>query len=180
MPWKNGGGVTLEIATDPVEADLDSFLWRLSLAHVSRDGPFSRFAGVDRTLTVLSGEGMDLFMPGTETQRLTRDSPPFAFSGDFAVDAALIDGRIEDFNVMSRRGRASHRVERRLISGTTAIACSTSVAFALALAPVTLQGYSCQPFDGCLDTRDGFRILEAEAAEPAEVLLVQISITAAI
>ena len=31
-PWKNGGGVTTELATDPPGAALDAFNWRLSLA----------------------------------------------------------------------------------------------------------------------------------------------------
>ena len=36
-------------------SSLDDFDWRLSLAQVDRDGPFSRFDNVDRTLVLLSG-----------------------------------------------------------------------------------------------------------------------------
>ncbi|CAB3752768.1 Protein Ves [Paraburkholderia solisilvae] len=57
-PWKNGGGVTREIAAYPHAAGYDTFIWRVSLADVEQAGPFSRFAGVDRTLVLLSGAGM--------------------------------------------------------------------------------------------------------------------------
>ncbi|MBV9975040.1 MAG: HutD family protein, partial [Hyphomicrobiales bacterium] len=50
MPWKNGGGETTEIIASPEGAGLDEFDWRISMARVATDGPFSRFAGVDRTL----------------------------------------------------------------------------------------------------------------------------------
>ena len=60
MPWKNGGGVTTEIAVFPANAGLEDFEWRLSMATVASDGPFSLFAGIDRTLAVLEGEGLVL------------------------------------------------------------------------------------------------------------------------
>ena len=50
MPWKNGGGETAEIAVSPPGAALDDFDWRLSMARVETDGPFSAFPGIDRTL----------------------------------------------------------------------------------------------------------------------------------
>ena len=62
--WKNGGGVTREIVASPEGAPLDAFDWRVSLADVSADGPFSSFPGVDRTLTVVEGAGMDLMVGG--------------------------------------------------------------------------------------------------------------------
>ena len=49
MPWKNGGGVTTEIAKDGSEP----FLWRASRAQVASDGPFSYFPGYDRILIIL-------------------------------------------------------------------------------------------------------------------------------
>ncbi|MEC4600651.1 HutD family protein, partial [Burkholderia vietnamiensis] len=42
-PWKNGGGVTREIAAYPPGAALDAFAWRVSVADVGAGGPFSRF-----------------------------------------------------------------------------------------------------------------------------------------
>src|SRR5512147_1621544 len=63
MPWKNGGGRTTEIAAAPRGADLAGFTWRISVAELERDGPFSAFPGVDRTLVLLAGNGMRLTGP---------------------------------------------------------------------------------------------------------------------
>src|SRR5690348_16103916 len=60
MPWKNGGGETVEVTIAPEGASLDAFDWRVSMARVASSGPFSRFPGVDRTLAVLAGGGMRL------------------------------------------------------------------------------------------------------------------------
>ena len=38
-PWKNGGGVTREVAKSPSQAPF----WRLSIANVDQEGPFSSF-----------------------------------------------------------------------------------------------------------------------------------------
>lgn len=108
-PWKNGGGTTAEIAVHPPEADLDSFDWRLSMADVASDGPFSGFPGVDRTLTLIEGPGLDLFIAG-EARRLDSGHPICAFPGEAPTTARLLDGPIRDFNVMTRRSRLRHSV----------------------------------------------------------------------
>lgn len=111
MPWKNGGGETAEIAVSPAAATLDDLDWRLSMARVTSDGPFSTFASVDRTLTILEGGGLRLTVGG-ETHVLTRESPPLAFPADVATDSRLLAGPVTDLNVMTRRGRFAHSVER--------------------------------------------------------------------
>jgi len=132
MPWKNGGGTTTEIAVSPDGAGLDEFDWRVSMARVEGSGPFSSFAGIDRTLSVLEGEGIVLDVAGRPAVRLTPVSAPFAFPADLPTSAALIGGPITDLNVMTRRGRTLHSVERVAISqpvdvatgiGSTLILC---------------------------------------------------------
>ena len=105
MPWKNGGGRTTEIAAFPPGATLDTFLWRVSLADVASDGPFSPFPGVDRTIVLLDGAGMRL-RTGPRDLELTTPFAPHDFSGDEAIDCTLLAGPVRDFNVMFRRGRA--------------------------------------------------------------------------
>lgn len=112
MPWKNGKGITTEIAVSPEGSSLSDFDWRVSMAQVGADGPFSAFAGLDRTLSVLTGHGIRLAFSDGETVALDATSPPFAFAADRAVDGLLIDGPIIDLNVMSRRGAWTHSVER--------------------------------------------------------------------
>jgi environmental stress-induced protein Ves len=112
MPWKNGGGETVEIAVEPAGASLYAFDWRVSMAHVAVSGPFSRFPGVDRTLAVLEGSGIRLSVAGREAVPLRRDTPPFGFSGDDPAEAELMGGAIEDLNVMTRRAGHRHRLSR--------------------------------------------------------------------
>ncbi len=105
MPWKNGSGRTTEIAAYPSGAGLDNFLWRVSLADVECDGPFSSFPGIERTIVLLEGAGMRLH-GGARATELTTPFEPHTFSGDAAVDCRLVAGPVRDFNAMFRRGRA--------------------------------------------------------------------------
>lgn len=102
-PWKNGGGTTRDIITWPADADLDSFEWRVSMARVAQDGPFSVFPGIDRILTVIEGAGMDLAFGDGRAATLRPESGPFTFSGDDACAARLLDGPVTDLNLMCRR-----------------------------------------------------------------------------
>lgn len=131
VPWKNGGGTTIEYAAHPEGAGFDAFDWRLSRARVATSGPFSDFPGIDRTLAVVAGAGLDLaFADGAV--RLTPETPPHAFPGDVAVDGRLVDGPIDDLNLMTRRGRWRHRLERRAITAPTRLPLSGDVVFVVA------------------------------------------------
>lgn len=110
VPWKDGGGITRGIATGPEGAGLADFDWRLSMAEVAAAGPFSRFAGIDRTLAVLDGTLL-LDIAG-DAGRLTADSAPVAFAGDVAVTGTPVGGAVINLNLMVRRGTASARLTR--------------------------------------------------------------------
>jgi environmental stress-induced protein Ves len=107
MPWKNGGGETTEIAVSPEGAGLDDFAWRISMARVDGDGPFSAFAGVDRTLSILEGEGLRLEIAGRPAVTIGGDTAPFAFPADEKTDSVLLGAAVTDLNVMSRRASLS-------------------------------------------------------------------------
>jgi environmental stress-induced protein Ves len=103
-PWKNGGGSTREIVCWPPGAGMDGFDWRVSIATITQSGPFSVFAGVDRVILLLDGDGVHLQSTGGIDHRLDEVLQPFAFSGDEALDCTLLGGPSLDFNVMTRRG----------------------------------------------------------------------------
>ena len=112
MPWKNGSGTTTEIAIDPPDADVGGrFRWRLSIADVERSGPFSAFAGYERTIMVIAGQGMDLSVGGRPARRLDRAFEPFVFSGDAPAECQLLGGPIRDFNLMVDRSSLRSRLE---------------------------------------------------------------------
>jgi hypothetical protein len=102
MPWKNGGGSTLELLQDP--APDGGFNWRLSIADVATPGPFSTFEGIDRQIMLVGGHGMVLsFDQEAPPVVISKPLRPQAFKGEWKTDCRLIDGAIQDFNVMVRR-----------------------------------------------------------------------------
>jgi uncharacterized protein len=117
MPWKNGGGETSEIAVFPEDADTAFFGWRISMARVASDGPFSIFPDVDRTLTILDGNGLELQVKGSAPQLLDEISDPLFFAADTPASAALKGGVVTDLNVMTRRSLFRHEVKRIAVEG---------------------------------------------------------------
>jgi uncharacterized protein len=107
QPWRNGGGVTREVAShsasaSPESAGTGGWDWRVSIADVSKAGDFSAFPGMDRVLTVVEGELLLLSVDGAEHP--LEKYRPFRFSGDAAAAGALPTGDIRDLNVITRTG----------------------------------------------------------------------------
>jgi uncharacterized protein len=113
MAWKNGGGTTDEIAIEPGNADLSdaTFIWRLSLARIERDGPFSAFPGIDRTIMLVEGAGMTLTTGAGTVISLDRRFVPQDFPGEWPVECRLADGPVRDLNLMVNRTRGTRRWE---------------------------------------------------------------------
>lgn len=115
--WRNGGGTTVEIARSETTTDSGpggttasgpGWDWRLSVADVAQEGPFSPFAGCERILTVIEGEFMLLTVGGTE-QGLQKYRP-FRFDGGAETSAALPEGPIRDLNLITGPGYRGHVV----------------------------------------------------------------------
>ncbi len=128
MPWRNGTGVTLEVATGRLRDDHDRddeddcarsgvairpseqpWDWRLSIATVDTDGPFSSLPGIDRRIAVVEGAGMILLNDGVE--QVLWPMQPLVFSGDALTSARLISGAVRDLNLMTRRGHVTGRMD---------------------------------------------------------------------
>jgi environmental stress-induced protein Ves len=86
------------------------------VGHVASDGPFSIFPGIDRTIAILTGAGMRLSVGEAFPVTLAGVSSPYEFNGDVRTSAVLVDGPVDDLNIMSRRPRFTHRVERRRLN----------------------------------------------------------------
>ncbi len=105
VPWKNGGGVTTELAVEPA-AD-GRFVWRVSIADVVEPGPFSAFPGYDRLIAVVEGDGMRLSVDGAAPVERRRLDPAFAFPGEAPVWCEPTAGPIRDVNLMLDRASAA-------------------------------------------------------------------------
>lgn len=178
MPWKNGGGETTEIAVSPASAGLDGLDWRISMAAVAVDGPFSAFPGIDRTLSILEGDGLKLTVADAPAVSLTTLCAPFAFPADVPVRASLLGKPVTDFNVMTRRQRYVHEVRRLHVRGVqrvtanadvVAVFChSGSVSVETSNAKATLG-----PLDSIVD-RAASNVWTFDAAAAAVIFLVEI------
>jgi uncharacterized protein len=103
-PWRNGGGVTRELASHPKAASAQdgAWDWRISIADVASAGDFSTFPGMERVLTVIDGELLLLTVDGEEHP--LEKYRPFRFSGEAASASTLPTGDIRDLNVIARAG----------------------------------------------------------------------------
>lgn len=127
MPWKNGGGMTTEILTEPKPEG--GHHWRLSIAEVAQSGPFSDFSGYDRTIILIEGSGFTLDFESAPSKRIDRLYEPFAFDGGWKTDCTLINGPIRDFNLMAAReaGPAELTVARLDRNGISVVSAKTVV-----------------------------------------------------
>jgi environmental stress-induced protein Ves len=100
MRWANGGGRTTEIIAEPSR---EQWEWRLSVAEVDTAGPFSTFPGVDRSIALLTGKGFALTVGDRDEHVIDIPFQSFDFAGDEATSCRLIDGPVQDLNLMTTR-----------------------------------------------------------------------------
>jgi hypothetical protein len=137
VPWRNGGGTTLEIASHRDPARHEDFLWRLSIATVAQPGPFSRFEGVDRTIALIDGPGM-LLRSADGVVPIGAQTPPYAFRGETDIFCELPGGATIDFNVMTRRGFFQHSLRRERLAARTTYAATAGSTFVVVRDPMKL------------------------------------------
>jgi environmental stress-induced protein Ves len=178
MPWKNGGGETIEIAVGPDNASLETFEWRISRALIRSDGPFSPFPGIDRTIVAIEGDGILLRFDDAEPVRLSPGDPPLPFAGEMSVESRMIGGEVMDLNVMTRRGRFHHHlrileIDHPLpittpVNGVTAIVTAGSAFIRNGEIEIALQRNDAALFD----VADGVVVLHPEHS--CRIFLIEI------
>jgi uncharacterized protein len=143
VPWKNGGGLTREVAVCPRGSTLEDFEWRVSLAEIHTRGPFSAFPGVDRQMAVLAGR-LTLAIDEAETLTLSLDSPPLGFRGEARVVAEPLGRPVTDLNVMTRRGRCNARLRPLAVHTAQHLALKADATLLIALSELTLRWQASQ------------------------------------
>ncbi len=154
VTWKNGGGVTREVAAFPAGAGMDDFLWRISMAEVTQPGPFSRFDGIDRHLTILEGQ-LRLDLPDRRHTLFPLES--LAFEGDTPITGTPLTERVLDLNIMTRQGRFTAEVEQ--ITGPAEIHANLIIA----LETTRIAGIDLAPYDA-LQIGDNIKYIINSAA----------------
>ncbi len=159
MRWANGGGWTTEIIAVPSSRQWD---WRVSVADVETAGPFSPFPGVDRSIALLRGAGFALTVGGGDEQIVDAPFRPFHFSGDEMTSCRLIDGPVQDINLMATRGSVPRRLDFVRVAPSTEVELSDVDLVVVVAGRVRMGGHEL----GYLDTircpaRRGFVTLTA-------------------
>lgn len=171
VAWKNGGGVTDVIAVAPGERPE----WRISVARIELDGPFSDFSGYDRTIIPLSGDGVALAF-ATGVEHALRSFEPFAFAGEDAVEARLSNAPVSDLNVMTLREACTHRATTIGFGANGVPIDAGDVAGFLYIASGTVEIDGATAYAGDTIRLDAGARTAARAVDgPAMTILVRIS-----
>jgi uncharacterized protein len=114
--WRNGLGWTREILRSPQTGE--DWDWRLSIAEIECDGPFSSFPGIERELVLLHGHGVRLRFDDGDVRDVEPPHGRVRFAGERGVSGELIDGPTHDFNLMWRRDRIDAELWHRPLVGS--------------------------------------------------------------
>lgn len=95
IPWKNGGGTTVEIAAQ-------EGIWHLSRTPIVEPGPFSDYAGFNRVQVLVRGRGLVLETPDGEIDVRT-PFRPVRFAGELPIMSRLEAGPVEVVNLIGAR-----------------------------------------------------------------------------
>ena len=113
--WRNERGWTREVYRHP--EGVTDWQWRVSIAEIDQDAPFSAFPGCDRELVLLLGEGMRLVFDDGEVATLMPPHDRLRFAGERPLHAELLDGPTHDFNLMWRRDAVQATLLHRPLVG---------------------------------------------------------------
>jgi uncharacterized protein len=103
--WRNGMGVSWDIAADSDGFAAGEFDWRLAIARIDADVPFSLYEGVDRVFTMMEGNGLDLEFEDSRMLPVCHANVPHFFSCDVPAFCHLHDGVCFALNLFVKRGK---------------------------------------------------------------------------
>jgi environmental stress-induced protein Ves len=156
VPWKNGGGITVDIAgvfpTETEAASWSGMTWRLGRTRIERPGPFSDLTGIDRILAVIEGRGLRLKPVGEPAIDVREPMRPVRFPGEWLIESELEAGPVGVLNLMADRARADINLTFMAGAETVSVHADTVVIHApVGSAEVVLNGEAFSlPADGAL------------------------------
>jgi environmental stress-induced protein Ves len=131
--WRNGLGWTREIHAHATAGSPHDWAWRLSIAEIEQDAPFSAFPGIERELVLLSGNGLRLRFDDGEVHELHPPHDRLRFAGERAVTGELLDGPTQDFNLMWRRDMIDAQLWHRPLVGPMVVFAEPGTVWAVHL-----------------------------------------------
>jgi environmental stress-induced protein Ves len=150
-PWKNGGGVTVDIADaylpDATVGGWDGMIWRFGRTRIEQPGPFSDLSGFDRHLMVIEGNGLMLHPAEAPSLDVRRPFPPVSFDGGWRITSELADGPVAVLNLLADRRLAETLLEFHSAPAAVKLPESIGLIYAPQAAVIAIDGdvYSLSP-----------------------------------
>ncbi|MBR1271641.1 HutD family protein [Bradyrhizobium sp. AUGA SZCCT0222] len=133
MPWKNGGGVTIDIAAAMLPGfapgSWEGIVWRFSRTAIVTPGAFSDLSGYDRQLVLVSGEGLVLGTPVGEID-VRQPFRPVRFAGETSIVSRIEAGPVEVVNLIGDRSRVAIDLSCPLSGATHACPAGIHIVYA--------------------------------------------------
>jgi len=145
-PWKNGGGVTVDIAdayrAGAAPGDWSAMLWRLGRTEIVTPGPFSDLSGYDRILTVIGGRGLVLEIAGGGSLDVRAPFRPVRFAGEDRITSRLEAGPVAVLNLIADR---AHAIDVAILGAGEArrTGAAVNIVYALEAGTVSVGAQRC-------------------------------------
>jgi environmental stress-induced protein Ves len=153
-PWKNGGGVTVDVAEH-------EDAWRFGRTPITAPGPFSDYSGFDRAQALVAGRGLVLQTPDGEIDVRTL-LKPVAFAGETPIVSRLEAGPVEVVNLIGNRAKV--RVDLQVLHAGAAMGRSAGTHIVYAA-----QGAAALAVDGAAHRLASDHALRVEVSSPTMV-----------
>lgn len=151
--WRNGMGVSWDIASEPAEAGAGDFGWRFAIARIDSDVPFSHYPETDRVFTLIEGNGLDLDFAGREPLAVHHPFVPHPYPCDVETYCRLRDGPCRALNLFMKRGAWTATVD--ILSSNAVIEHPGPMLFFVLQGSAIINGQALGPGDTLIDEDHG-------------------------
>ena len=147
-PWKNGGGVTIDVAESLLPGfapgSWEGMVWRFGRTAIVTPGPFSDLSGFDRQQVLVSGSGLVLETPGGEID-VRQPFKPVRFAGETRIVSRLEAGPVEVVNLLGDRSRVSIDLSCLAAGATNSRPAGVHIVYAAATScSLAVNGTACE------------------------------------
>ena len=164
-PWKNGGGVTIDVAESLLPGfapgSWEGMVWRFGRTAIVAPGPFSDLSGFDRQQVLVSGQGLVLETPAGEID-VRQPFRPVRFAGETAIVSRLEAGPVEVVNLLGDRSRVSIDLSCLAAGATNSCPAGIHIIYAAVTScDLVINGTACELATGHairIDAEESFAV----------------------